>query len=157
VALGGNGASVYRENIRDGYQGVVCIGDILPTEPGNMVGPTSQGVNDLIAKDPAAYMTRNAAGRWVVISPNYPVNESPRIVPIPMYSYAHAPGNGRTDFQVTSIGSFFVEGSDGRDVRGRFIQLRAKSSENTAPPPTNGMPTVGGGGRMVLTGRLTEP
>lgn len=156
VALGSNGASTYRENIRNGYQGLVQIGDLLPTEPGNMVGPTSQGVNDLIAKDPSAYMVRNAAGRWVVMSPNFPVNESPRIVPIPLYSYAHSPGNGRSNFKVTNIAFFFVEGSNGRDVWGRFVASRCKVGERTAPSPNAGTSTVSGGGRMVLTGRLTD-
>ena len=30
-------------------------GDLLLMEPGNMVGPTTQGIEDLIAQDPDAY------------------------------------------------------------------------------------------------------
>ena len=32
------------------------IGDLLLQEPGNMVGPTNQGIDDLIARDPNALL-----------------------------------------------------------------------------------------------------
>jgi hypothetical protein len=41
LALGGNGASNYSTNIQNGYPGKVTVGDMLDTEPGNVVGPTS--------------------------------------------------------------------------------------------------------------------
>lgn len=46
LALGGTGASNYKDNIVDGYDGVLRIGDIVYTEPGKMVGPTDTGLQD---------------------------------------------------------------------------------------------------------------
>ncbi|MCS6805909.1 MAG: pilus assembly protein TadG-related protein [Acidobacteriota bacterium] len=158
IALGSTGASTYQTNIVQGYRGLVRIGDILPTETGDMVGPTQKGVRDLVAQDPNAYMTRNAAGRWVVLSPLRPgiVNESPRIVPIPLYGVYHTPGNGRTTFKVVSIASFFVEGSNGKEVWGRFVQIRAKNADHHATPSIGGVSTTSGSGRMVNTTLLVE-
>ena len=41
---GSSGASVYNEDIKYGFQGEVEVGDVVSTEPGNMVGPTRQAV-----------------------------------------------------------------------------------------------------------------
>lgn len=49
LALGGSGANIYRTNIKEGYMSNISIGDQLDTEQGNMSGPTSQGIGDLIA------------------------------------------------------------------------------------------------------------
>jgi hypothetical protein len=44
LRLGGSGASVVRENLAGGYDGCLT-GDTLPTQPGNDVGPVTQGLN----------------------------------------------------------------------------------------------------------------
>lgn len=49
LALGGTGANRYRNNIKNGYLSSVSTGDILDTEEGNMAGPTTQGLKDLLA------------------------------------------------------------------------------------------------------------
>ena len=48
------GGDKYRENIASCNGLPIEIGDTLTTEPGNMIGPTKQGVEDLIALDPDA-------------------------------------------------------------------------------------------------------
>ncbi|MEH6465644.1 MAG: pilus assembly protein TadG-related protein [Shewanella psychromarinicola] len=47
LALDGVGASVVRESLAGGFSTEACIGagDTVPTEPGNKVGPVSQGLN----------------------------------------------------------------------------------------------------------------
>lgn len=156
VAFAGRGANNYRHWIVNGYDGLVQVGDTLETEPGNKTGPTAQGVEALIALDPDARMVRNAAGRWVVMSSRYPLNESPRIVPIPLYSVFTAPDHGRTTFQVTNIASFFVEGSSGHEVWGRFVQTRARNGQAGAIIERESGQSVGGGGRYLGTVRLIE-
>ena len=52
----------------------------MTPEPGNMVGPTTQGIDDLIAQDPTAYWDEDTNS---VDSP-YGTG-SPRIFPIPLY------------------------------------------------------------------------
>ena len=48
LALGGTGANNYRDKIRHGYDGALRVGDVVETEPGNMMGPTVQGTEDRI-------------------------------------------------------------------------------------------------------------
>jgi hypothetical protein len=43
--LGGSGASIVRENLAGGFEGCASIGDTIPTQPGNAVGPVAQGLN----------------------------------------------------------------------------------------------------------------
>jgi hypothetical protein len=156
VALDGRGADSYRDLVVDGYDGFVQVGDTLETEPGGKTGPTIQGVEGLVALDPDARMVRNSAGRWVVTSSRYPLNESPRIVPVPIYSVFTAPDHGRTTFVVTNIASFFVEGSDGHEVWGRFVQGRAKNGRAGDLIEHGSGQAVGGGGRQWGTVRLVE-
>lgn len=44
LALGGTGANKYKDNLANGYDGLISIGMPLDTESGNMSGPTSQGL-----------------------------------------------------------------------------------------------------------------
>ena len=48
LSLGGTGADNYRDKLREGYSGSLCVGDVVETEPGNMMGPTVTGVGDRI-------------------------------------------------------------------------------------------------------------
>ncbi len=45
LSIGGSGASRYEENLRDGYKGVLRVGDRLATETGNMSGPTKRALD----------------------------------------------------------------------------------------------------------------
>jgi hypothetical protein len=49
------GAADYRWNIANCSVDVMGFGETFTPEPGNMVGPTRQGRDDLIARDPDAY------------------------------------------------------------------------------------------------------
>lgn len=44
----GEGANEYREHCKNGYPESMYEGDIIPTEPGNMIGPTEQGLSDRV-------------------------------------------------------------------------------------------------------------
>jgi hypothetical protein len=103
----------------------VSIGDLLWTEPGNMIGPTNQGVTDLVALDPGA--TWNGTD---VVGGAFGINNSPRIVPIPIFNveaYHHQDKtSGRFQVQVTNILGFFVERMQGNDVTGILLPYRAQ-------------------------------
>ncbi len=43
--LGGSGASIVRDNLAGAYEGCAIVGDAIPTQPGNAVGPVAQGLN----------------------------------------------------------------------------------------------------------------
>ena len=114
------GGRVYRENIINGSDMVVEVGDILMVEPGNMNGPTNQGVNSIISMDP--YSEWSASG---VINSWYPGDSSPRICKISLIDPNQLPGNGRSQVTVTRFGVFFIEGMNGQDLIGRYMHAAA--------------------------------
>ena len=71
------GADWYEENIRACNPAIFNPGDDMVQEPGNMMGPTISGIEDLIAQDPTAYWDDDTDK---VVSPH---GRSPRIFPIP--------------------------------------------------------------------------
>ncbi len=111
------GGDVYRENIIYGCDGFVSIGDIIQVEPGNMIGPTKQGLQDLIAMDPYAYWDGDH-----VANSQYPGASSPRIVKIPLYDPNLPPDSGRNTIEVIGLASFFVVGLQGNDVIGIYME-----------------------------------
>ena len=93
-------------------------GTVMTQEPGNMVGPTIGGIEDLIAQDPNAYW--DDATETVKTD----LGRSPRIFPIPLYDpdlYDQGKINGRNATLVMRnwIG-FFVEDAVGNEVYGRI-------------------------------------
>ncbi|HET9832106.1 MAG TPA: pilus assembly protein TadG-related protein [Vicinamibacterales bacterium] len=115
------GGNDYRTNIGTCINETEAIGDVLTVKPGNMVGPTKQGVGDLVAEDPGASWN----GKKIVGSA-YAV--SPRIVPIAMFSPADFMAQDRQsgvfDLKIVNMLGFFVQGvSGGGDVTGVLISL----------------------------------
>ncbi len=126
------GGSAYRDNIRDCNPATIYPGDWLQKEPGNMVGPTNQGMRDLIAQDPNAYWDSVTQS---VQNSAFPI--SPRIVLIPLHDPRIPIVSGRpNDLQVVKVAAFFMEQMTGNaEVRGRFLKVRQP-----------GEPCVAGGG-----------
>ena len=50
----GTGAAAYRTRVEDCTGATLEVGDVLSVEPGNMTGPTQQGVDALVAQDSGA-------------------------------------------------------------------------------------------------------
>ncbi len=86
LALGASGASVYQANIENGYSGVVTDGDMLNTETGDIVGPTSQ-----------AFDYRISAGTTNFPSGTFQVHDlnDPRVMLIPLVDFSNINGNSQ--------------------------------------------------------------
>lgn len=112
------GASQYRDNIRYGTSSTVRIGDILQVEPGNMVGPTRQGVDYLIDQDPNAYWDGDE-----IAGSCFPGMSSPRVVKIPLYDPNDPPSPGRKSITCIGLGAFFIDRMNGKDVIGIFLRM----------------------------------
>lgn len=124
VVLTGTGGSDYRDNIGTCVGTTYTIGDLLTVEPGNMVGPTKQGVEDLIALDSGAGWDDTndvitggcmAAGTCTI---------SPRVVAIPVYDleqYLLSKMAGREEVIIRNFLGFFIDRMDGNDVVGYLI------------------------------------
>lgn len=132
------GADFYRENISGCNPTVAHFGDLMTQEPGNMSGPTMQGIDDLIAKDPAAYW--DTASNSVKST----MNPSPRVFPIPLYDpeyYASGKTNGRNaDLKMANWVGFFVESRSGNNVYGRITPILGIIDENAGPAPDGTFP-----------------
>jgi putative Flp pilus-assembly TadE/G-like protein len=135
-AMGGlTGGDDYRWNIANCNTTIMGYGDLLLMEPGNMVGPTIDGIDDLIAQDQSAYWD---TGLNCAVTGKHP---SPRIVAIPLYDpvyYDTGKLNGRTaDLKVAQYMGFFIERREGNDVYGRITPISGliKGSGAGAAPP----------------------
>jgi hypothetical protein len=138
-SMGGvTGGSAYDWNIANCNTTVMGFGDLLLMEPGNMVGPTTSGVADLIARDPGAYWddTRNR-----VVST---MNPSPRVAIIPVFDpvyYAEGKANGRNaDLKVANYIGFFIESKSGNNVYGRITPVAGIYKGSSGQAPINAFP-----------------
>lgn len=113
LALGASGSPIYQNNIKYGYKETLRIGQMVPTEPGNMSGPTAEGVDYRMALDPDATFetAEKSSGRIVIV----PIIDSLGV-------------NGRSsEVLIVGFAAFFLEGVGGRGtdnyVTGRFLQM----------------------------------
>lgn len=122
------GASVYRLNISgctSSNNNVVSLGDEVQVEPGNMVGPTNQGLDDLIAADPGASWDESTNS---IVGSKYGSNplQSPRVALIPFYDPSRPQVSGRNTIYVYQLGAVFIESvSKSGEVTGRFMRAMA--------------------------------
>jgi len=119
IALGGTGAQVYEQNIRSGYQGWLRLGDVIPSEPGNMSGPTRRGLSYRLAADPGATFDCFRPG-------------SPRLLYLPLLEPIQRPG--RCDMKIVGFAAFFLEGVNGDRVLGRFLRYVTYDSVELGGP-----------------------
>jgi hypothetical protein len=135
------GGSDYRWNIANCNTKRYQWGDLLVQEPGNMMGPTVQGITDLIAKDPNAYWD---SAKNTVVNSKYG-SRSPRIFPIPLYDpiyYDSGKRNGRNaDLKTANWMGFFADSVQGNNIFGRITPIAGLSTK-TGPAPNAALPKV---------------
>ena len=135
---GSTGADDYREAISGCNTTLMQFGQTFNPEPGNMVGPTQQGMDDLIALDPDAYWDE---GKKKVISTKHP---SPRVRAIPLFDpeyYAEGKENGRNaSLKFVNYLGFFIEKMQGNEVYGRITPIGGLRKGNGAPAPAGAFP-----------------
>jgi hypothetical protein len=164
----GKGASAYRENIWSCSNAEINLTtdysyndavDPETSKPGNMVGPTYQGMDSLINKDPdacwAEFNDPNHAGykRGEVrkksggsCSQAYPGWESsPRVITVPLFDPAQIT-SGRTSLRFNNLAVFFIEAQAQKKdpVTARFMYF----AKGTGAP--------GSGGPLIKKLRLVE-
>lgn len=105
------GASVFRDYLLNGYDGVIRVGDIIETEPGNMASSIST-VQEVIAMD--RYATFDNFKR-----------DSPRAWTIPVLRSWDV--SGRDEVEVVGFAQFFIENiqkkSGKAEITGKFIKF----------------------------------
>jgi Flp pilus assembly protein TadG len=139
---GVTGASAYRNNIGGCNPDMVAIGDTMVPETGNMVGPTRQGTDQLIAQDPNAYWDTSCNGGAGCVKGSA-FGTSPRIRPIPLYDpviYAQDQQSGKSQptLRVVNYLGFFIESVDSSGaVTGRITPIVGRINPN-GPSATGG-------------------
>jgi Flp pilus assembly protein TadG len=138
---GDTGGDFYRENIANCNQSTMRWNDTIIQEPGDKTGPTIQGIDMLIAKDPNAYWD---TGCTCVKGSAYGV--SPRVFPIPLYDpeyYATGRANGRVaDFRIANFLGFFVDHTAGNSIWGRITNVTGLVDPDAGPAPEGAFPTA---------------
>jgi Flp pilus assembly protein TadG len=133
------GADWYEHNITDCNQALIDTESLMTQEPGNMMGPTTSGIDALIAQDPTAYWDDDTER---VVSP---LGRSPRAFPIPLYDpdifqFGKMTGRNAT-LRVAGWIGFFVEERAGNEVYGRIMpMLGVIDEEGPAPVPGAAVP-----------------
>ena len=129
LALGGTGASIYSAGVANGSTGTFKVGDKVNPQTGNMVGPTSQGVNDRFAKAAPSTCAGNARNDVLIDNPGGSVTirpgceSSPRIIIIPVVDKINNPQ------QSTILGFSFMYltqitgNGGGQQVKGEFVKF----------------------------------
>jgi len=121
------GADDYRTNVSSCVDPTIDygVGMEVETEPGNMLGPTVQGFEDLIAQDPTAVWNEQldciTDATDALSSNGSACRSSPRIRPVPLFDPTSGPANGASTFAFTNFAGLFVEKIVGNEVVARWI------------------------------------
>jgi hypothetical protein len=130
IELGGAGAKTYLNNIVEGFDGRLMVGDQIDTEPGNMSGPTETGVTTLLED-----CTHNPHCTPESFEP-----DCPRLITIVIVDSLDV--NGRSTVTITGFASFFLTGVDGSGkdsvVHGTFVRS-VTSGETSADQEDYGL------------------
>ncbi len=120
-----SGANRYRWNIANCNPSTVYVGEPYDKENGNMWGPTVQGVEDLIAKDPGAHWVGEENGYVAGSAWGDNWEASPRIGIVPTFDPGLAFEPGKKEYEFTNFMAVFIEGVTGngnnQQVHGRIL------------------------------------
>lgn len=113
------GASVYRSNIATCNETPINLFEPYYIQTGNMVGPTQQGVKDLVNEDPDAYWDDEAGE----VRGSDLGMDSPRVVKIALFDPRQITSSGMQTIEFNNFGLFFIEEqvSQQDPVVGRFL------------------------------------
>jgi Flp pilus assembly protein TadG len=125
-----SGGNDYRGNISSCNPAVTSLGQSYDVENGNMVGPTKQGIDDLIAQDPGAQWNSSLDGGKGGIEGSQFGNwrNSPRVIAVALFDPNQIAGiqsGGNLSVTFNNFALFFVEGFVGNGtqapLKGRFL------------------------------------
>jgi hypothetical protein len=125
---GSGGAADYRANIASCATPYLRCGNSYSVETGNMVGPTNQGVWDLIGNPPTDTWT--AIGQYQ--TPNGLSDMSKNVVVAPIWDSCsmagfcpagNFPSGTGVTLQIIGFATFFLEGIQAGDVQARLINI----------------------------------
>lgn len=116
LALGGTGAKTYEENLRNGYQDPVAIGDIIDTQTGNIAGKTRSVIQELVNACSVTEEEMKAGAN---------PRDCQRILLIPVYTPHDNDQNQMKSIKVTGFAYFYVKepmDKKSTEITGMFIK-----------------------------------
>ncbi len=117
LALGGSGASLYEENLTHGFNEVLSIGDVVPTEMGNMSNPTKRAIDDRLGRCTCSCTAENFK------------KSCPRILLVPVYEDVEGEKEKIKEIEIVGFAAFFVEEVQGQgnenQIFGYFVETTA--------------------------------
>ncbi len=118
LAVDGPGAAVYRQDILYGSSRAVTTGQDLPTQPGDIVGPTDDALNQLVGGDQTPFAQ-------AVADPT----STPRVITVALLNPQQWQNvHGRSDIEVTGFARFYVIDAENGAVDARFVDRVAAST-----------------------------
>jgi len=141
---GSQGGADYRASIRDCWDpfNEWELGDELIKEPGNMIGPTRQGFQDILTDPDEQGIYWNHRCQCPMDQDGNVVGpESRRVRPLAMFNPTHWPDidMGAKPVPLTSFGGIFIEGMDGNDVWVRWMQYQTINAADQWAPDQGGL------------------
>ncbi len=142
LALGGRGGDDYRTNIGTCVEGAIYCGECFGVEPGNMVGPTKQGVEDLIGNPADIFHAVGDYGplhsdtsRSLVVVPVWDVCfNSSSCGATPFCPAGKFDTHGRNpEIQIVGFALLFIDGTSGNNVQAHLINLFSCGSGGGGP------------------------
>jgi hypothetical protein len=135
---GDTGGNEYRQRIAAKCLDdcAVSEGDAVDLKTGNTVGPTRQGVDQLIAQDPNAVYVEGSDPPEVNGSAYEDWRQSPRMIRIPLYDPSEMLRQGSTQMHVVGFGGFWLKGYDSRQgtVIGYYVPDASPGSSGSSGP-----------------------
>lgn len=123
---GSPGASTYESDLANGTQVPIQVGQTISTQPGNMVGPTEQGLSARLAQCTAEGESEDG-------SPGAAAVNSPCLLYLPIIT---APVGGRTTVTVLGFAAFWLQSVHGGEVTGSFVNAVVNGSIGAYVPST---------------------
>lgn len=126
LRLGGNGACVYENNVKYGYNGRIEVGDIIPIEAGNMSGPTKRAIAYRINQ--CQHCPRCSADSYV--------EGCSRVLIVPIIRFADCnPAGHPFTVEVVGFAAFLVNRYTGsgqdNEVEGAFIRYVLSADDSS--------------------------
>ena len=136
LAIDGAGARIFRESLLDGAKRRLRKGDMIPTEPGNMAGPTATTLQQLIGRDSTSFLEAERGVR------------TPRVITVALVDRNFFSVTGRSNVTLSGFARVYVSYTTRRgevvgryletleqdEVAGTALQYAVRLSDEAAPP-----------------------
>ena len=152
-ATGGGGASRYKGAICECNDADVFLDTEYDIEPGNMVGPTKDGIEYLNSLDPKAKWVPGPGGTGGTVTGSQWAEwrDSPRVIKVALFDPAEEVKSGRISIEFNNIALMFLED---------YVRAKGKTGEDAVVARfltfAQGSAVEGPGGPLAKVLRLVE-